>query len=257
MSKTKVAEMISTNMKKIDKLKEELKTLPAGHLLCLKNGKYTRWEQVTTGRRRRIPKKNVELAIKLARKKYLEAELEDLELEQKWLESCMAKMQKQCFRLDRLLENELYYDLLEKGMCGYTEEQREWMTAEFPSNPKNTEDLRHRSLSGHVLRSKSEMMIDNALYTRGIPFRYECELELGSATLYPDFMIMHPDTGEIILWEHFGLIEMEDYAAKAFSKLHLLNECGYHPMINLIMTFETAEHPLDIATIEHMIEMFF
>ena len=68
MSKTKVAEMISTNMKKIDQLKEELKTLPAGHLLCLKNGKYTRWEQVTTGRRRRIPKKNVELAIKLARK---------------------------------------------------------------------------------------------------------------------------------------------------------------------------------------------
>ena len=35
-----------------------------------------------------------------------------------------------------------------------------------------------------------------------IPFRYECALTLGNTTVYPDFTIMHPNTGELIYREH-------------------------------------------------------
>jgi len=60
-------------------------------------------------------------------------------------------------------------------------------------------------------RYKSEVFIDMALFTNNIPFRYECALELGHSTLYPDFTIRHPKTGEICYWEHFGLMDDPSY----------------------------------------------
>ena len=41
------------------------------------------------------------------------------------------------------------------------------------------------------MRSKSEAMIAMSLYVQKIPYRYECELKLGSITLFPDFTIRH------------------------------------------------------------------
>lgn len=37
------------------------------------------------------------------------------------------------------------------------------------------------------MRSKSEAMIAMNLYVQKIPYRYECELKLGSITLFPRF----------------------------------------------------------------------
>ena len=60
------------------------------------------------------------------------------------------------------------------------------------------------------MRSKSEAMIAMSLYVQKIPYRYECELKLGSITLFPDFTIRHPETGEIFYWEHFGMMDKPD-----------------------------------------------
>jgi len=58
------------------------------------------------------------------------------------------------------------------------------------------------------------------LYADNIPFRYECALQLDNITIYPDFTIRHPQTGETIYWEHFGRMDKDDYSKNAFSKLH-------------------------------------
>ena len=95
------------------------------------------------------------------------------------------------------------------------------------------------------------------LYTRKIPYRYECILHLGDSILYPDFTIMHPRTYKLYYWEHFGLMDNADYMQTAFSKLQLYGSHGIIPSIQLITTYETKDHPLSSEDIEKIIEYYF
>lgn len=119
------------------------------------------------------------------------------------------------------------------------------------------EQLIHKSCSGNVVRSKSEAMIDMFLYMNKIPFRYECALELEQITLFPDFTIRHPKTGKLYYWEHFGMMDNVNYAKKTYSKLELYGRYGIIPSIQLIVTFETKEHPLTVDVIEKLIKEYF
>lgn len=73
------------------------------------------------------------------------------------------------------------------------------------------EQLIHRALKGHLVRSKSELVIADALYRTGIEYEYEKKYvsEQGWRTR-PDFTFIDA-AGELILWEHLGLLHEEKY----------------------------------------------
>ena len=100
-------------------------------------------------------------------------------------------------------------------------------------------------------------MIDTLLYLNKIPFRYECALHLGNTTIYPDFTILHPHTGKIYYWEHFGMMDDANYAKNTCFKLQTYTTHGIIPSINLITTYETKEHPLSSDFIEKIIQHYF
>ena len=95
------------------------------------------------------------------------------------------------------------------------------------------------------------------LYTHRIPFRYECMLTLGNSTLYPDFTIRHPKTGEYFYWEHFGMMDDPIYSKSAASKLQLYISFGIIPSIHLITTFETTDQPLSSEKLEKIVADYF
>ncbi len=132
-----------------------------------------------------------------------------------------------------------------------------WKNESFQTNPAHPEHLLHKSLSGEKLRSKSEVIIANALFMNHIPYRYECELNLGEVSLYPDFTILHPVTHELYYWEHFGLMHNPDYRNNTSQKLKLYIENRIYPSEHLITTFESDTLPLDSERIQHLIEQFF
>ena len=119
------------------------------------------------------------------------------------------------------------------------------------------EHLKHETCTGEFVRSKSEEAIYNCLCRNQIPFRYECSLSLGDTIVYPDFTIMHPKTGELIYWEHFGMMDEPFYFQKTFPKLQLYASYGIIPSINFITTYETKRHPLSSEVIEKIIEHHF
>ena len=84
-----------------------------------------------------------------------------------------------------------------------------------------------------------------------VPHFLICNLYL---TFYPDFTIMHPKTGKLLYWEHFGLMDAPEYRDKAFRKLRIYADHGILPGINLITTYETRSHPLTYAEIDHQIQ---
>ena len=100
-------------------------------------------------------------------------------------------------------------------------------------------------------------MIDMLLHTNRIPFRYECALQLGEITIYPDFTIRHPRTGNFYYWEHFGMMDHPAYSKKVSSKLDLYISNKIIPSVQLITTYETQDHPLSSDWINKLIEHYF
>lgn len=68
----------------------------------------------------------------------------------------------------------------------------------------------HQTLSEYMVRSKSEVIIANILFDRGIDFKYEYPLFAPNGTFYlPDFTIMW--NGEEWYWEHLGIMNKPEY----------------------------------------------
>ena len=97
----------------------------------------------------------------------------------------------------------------------------DWNRIVSTNNPKEPQKLIHKTIPGILVRSKSEALIINALFEHKIPFRYECLLQIQNVSIYPDFTIRHPVTGEVYYWEHFGMMDNENYAHNVYSKLQL------------------------------------
>ena len=111
---------------------------------------------------------------------------------------------------------------------------------------------------GERVRSKSEILIANALKKHHIPYRYEYPLGLkGDITLHPDFTVLNVKKRQELYWEHFGRMDDEKYARGAANKMKTYIENGIIPNIDLITTYETKEHPLDYETIEKVIKEYF
>ena len=74
-------------------------------------------------------------------------------------------------------------------------------------------NLIHRTSNGTLVRSKSEVIIANALSEAGVEFAYEREFQGhdGSRRL-PDFTIEDAATGETYIWEHLGMLSNPQYA---------------------------------------------
>lgn len=109
---------------------------------------------------------------------------------------------------------------------------------------------------GERVRSKSEVIIANALARAAIPYRYEYPLLLDGRTIYPDFTIFRLRDRKEIFWEHFGLIEDSEYVELALKKVHSFESCGIYLGERLILTAETEHVPLSSAVINRKINHF-
>lgn len=242
----------------ITRLRREIEKLPDGKLVCIQNGKYHQWYQSDGHIKKYIKKKNKKLIEKLAIKKYLSYQLEDYENERRAIEYYLKHHREDVGKAEHLLTNHSEYrELLSPYFKTNSKELQDWMQEPFEQNTQYNENLILKTISGHTVRSKSEVIIDTLLYINKIPFRYECALKIGKKTYYPDFTIKHPKTGKIYYWEHFGKMTDEEYVRKTCSKLQVYALHGIIPTMNLIMTFETPEHPLSPDDVIELIEKYF
>lgn len=89
-----------------------------------------------------------------------------------------------------------------------------------------------------------------------IPFRYEPRLKLKAYTVHPDFMCLNVRTRTEFVWEHFGMMDDTEYAAKNVLKLHAYQADGWIPGRNLIITMETKKSHIDAISIQQIIEAY-
>lgn len=136
---------------------------------------------------------------------------------------------------------------------------------EFPQTKGSVfmqEGLVHRTSKGLAVRSKSELIIADALDRAGLNPVYEQALKLGGSVRYPDFTIEDDISGRTIYWEHLGMLDRKDYERAWTSKLAwyrangvLPAEEGGGPSGMLVTSTETGGH-FDAATVQELIRKY-
>lgn len=228
-------------------LTKELKSLPKGKLVG--RGKYFLWVYENDGKRiRKGITKNEKKIYELARKEYIEKALIRIHHNKSTLEemapapilgNIVSEMQGVYERLDTK-----YF--AEKN-------SEEWAEADFDSNPYYKEERTQVTGFGLHVRSKSECIIAEELYRRKYQFRYEAPLSIEGKNFYPDFTIKLPN-GNIVYWEHCGLVADSDYMLKHDRKMERYREIGVAPWRNLIVTYDDEKGNIDGRKIKAMIE---
>ena len=110
------------------------------------------------------------------------------------------------------------------------------------------ENLIHRTEKGHLVRSKSELVIVNMLFQSGLDYEYErvIEVETEPGRLRPDFSFV-TDDGDLVVWEHLGMMKREDYRKGWEWKLQWYQANGFTLGRNLFISVDDARGGLNSA----------
>ncbi|WP_200277183.1 hypothetical protein, partial [Rhodovulum adriaticum] len=108
---------------------------------------------------------------------------------------------------------------------------------------------------GERVRSKSEKILADIFYSKGIDYKYECPVNLSnSVRIYPDFTFLHPTSKKEIYWEHHGMMDDPAYSEETIRKIRTYEKNGIFVGKNLIITFETRSQTLDGEWVEKLIK---
>ncbi|MBO4332529.1 MAG: AAA family ATPase [Paludibacteraceae bacterium] len=117
--------------------------------------------------------------------------------------------------------------------------------------------LINRTASGIMVRSKSEVVIADALYHNGVEFEYEAKLTLDGHDKYPDFTIEDNESGKRWYWEHCGMMNDPHYKQRWEEKKKFYEKHGIKEGVNLIVTYDDENGSIDSAVIEQIIKDHF
>lgn len=133
----------------------------------------------------------------------------------------------------------------------------EWENVKY--NPKSFRDDMPEYLTdkGERVRSKTEILIANALNKHCIPYRYECPLRLnGYGKIHPDFTVLNIRLRQVFYWEHMGKMDDPEYLENALQRISMYEQNNIYPGETLILTHETLRHPINTKDIERVLTRY-
>lgn len=204
-----------------------------------------------------IKRSKMDIAIRIAQRDYDEAICKNAEKEYRLL-----KAYKDYCSNNRL---EGIYDALSEGrrrivkpvVIPDAEYIKQWKNVKYEPMPIGDKVGEFISPGGIRVRSKIELIIASMLEQHEIPYRYEYPLILQNRRqVRPDFLCLNKRTRKEYVWEHFGMMDDEEYANKNVAKIEAYEGSGYFAGESSIMTFETSQHPLSTLVIKNKIERY-
>ena len=133
-----------------------------------------------------------------------------------------------------------------------------WLNLEYEGKPSYKEKAEIKTVNGEYVRSKSEKIIADMLYSLHIPYKYEYPLKTKTwGIVYPDFTLLDLWTRTLVILEHFGRLEDPSYSLSAIKKIETYDKEGYHLGDNFLFTMESENHIINIKYLEDQINRRF
>ncbi len=242
----------------VQQAKIDINASPSGVVIASRHHKgyqYLYRSDTSDKNRIYIPKSKIGFAKAIVQREYLEKVVKEAEKELKNIR-----------RLIQYYENgyaETTIDNMPVGKAklitpiDVTDEEfvKRWLMQGQANNHFRPESLIFENSKGIKMRSKSEIIISDFLDKSNIPYLYEKELKINTNhSVHPDFTILDVNNRKEIYLEHLGMMDDEDYIKNAMNKLRMYEENGYQIGKQLIVTYETSKHPLNMNQLKVKLE---
>lgn len=124
-----------------------------------------------------------------------------------------------------------------------------------PDTPPYAAHLIHKTLKGHMVRSKTELIIADKLYRANVTYDYEKAMDgpVRKGRIFPDFSFADA-SGDLIVWEHFGRMDDPQYLKGHEWKMKWYEQNGFVKGENLFVTEETLASGIDSSALELTLE---
>lgn len=248
---------INAKLTKIKKDLEQVRDLEGTLWIDSSHGTphfYLHKEEYKTGRKRTyISKKNIDYVRKLAKKDYLNNAVRVLEEQYRLLKDFYGRYdEKALLKLTTNLHPERR-KLIDPLVLSDEEYLDLWTGISYERKPFEEGLAMILTNRGERVRSKSEKIIADKLLKEGIPYRYECPIQLGHTIIYPDFTVLNKRTREEFYLEHFGKMDDQNYCNDALARIELYEKHGFYLGQRLLATFETKKRPLDSRVLDMIV----
>lgn len=239
----------------IDRLDEKIDSLPEGSIRVKHKAGTFHYLYYQEDKTIKYLRKNDSETIKnLIQKKYLKLVQKAVKQEVKALSKAIELYPKN--RMERIYE-ELPSELKEHALPIIPDDDQfaaKWQAEPFKPKPFKKGAPKYYTLKGERVRSKSEVIIADRLFAKGIPYKYECPLWVENGFIHPDFTILRMSDRKIVYHEHCGKMTDPEYTKDIPERANKYARIGIFQGDRLFYTFESAECPLDIEALDAFIE---
>ena len=247
----------------IDFLEKRLSKLPRGSLYASTSHGKMQWQCLDNGVKRFLPASALARIEGLAQRKYFGLVLDCLRRQRDALDSLFRDyVPGDLGKIHASMKPE-FRDVVSTLFPSQEEFVAAWKSVRFRG--KSLEGSNLVSADGVKVRSKSELMIADALSGSGIPYRYEFPYKMNwrddsgrvrQIKVHPDFTCLNTRTRQEVVWEHFGMMDDSGYAEDAIKKIDEYERNGFLLGENFVFTMETKAQPLNSRKIQAIIKRY-
>ncbi len=135
-----------------------------------------------------------------------------------------------------------------------------WQSEKYTGKSFTDDNLGLQTCRGDLVRSKSELIIADALFRFDVPYKYERPIDMstkkGKIRMFPDFTCLNVRLRKEIIWEHFGKMDDAEYSSKVALKMNSFLLNNFMIGDNLIFSMESEGCAFDAKKAELMIKKY-
>lgn len=249
----------------LQKVEESLRQAPEGYLRIVKNNagrtQYyvkNKSDEELYPQGHYLKKENMVLANRIAQRDYDESMIIEIKKEIKAIENYMKKCNPNLLEYEYEKMSKNRRKLVKPWIKPVDEYVKEWQEKEYTG--KSFDDNNTQAIyteKGERVRSKSEKIIADKLFMKGIPYRYEYPVKIkGYGEIYPDFLCLNKAKRKEIYWEHMGMMNNGEYSKNAIKKVNIYTKNGFRYGEDIIFTYESADVAIDTYVIDSIIDTY-
>lgn len=252
--------LANTLEERINRISKRLETYPSGSLRVSNKANRNQFYIMTTSgdhHGKYISKNNKPFAAQLAQKDYDARLLNALKSQKKTIDQFLNDFDPDAAQQVFTSLTAARQALVTPEFLSDEEYIEQWMNEPYERLGFKKDEPEFYTAKGERVRSKSEILIADALLRNNIPYRLEFPVFDGKIIIgAPDFKCLNVRLRKDYYWEHLGKLGDEDYANRNVKKLEQYARADDFDETRLILTFETDKHPLNTKVIDAKIRRF-